>query len=145
LREIKKLIVHCSDSEFGNAQMIDSWHKQKGWDGIGYHAVICNGIEKWNSEYDKKTDGKIEAGRAIEKPGAHCKGENYDSIAICLIGIKEFTPLQIESLIAYIERQRERFGNILIKGHYEMKSGIEQGKTCPNIDMAEFRKTWSLN
>ena len=145
MRVIKQIIVHCSDSEFGNAEAINNWHKQRGWDGIGYHYVIMNGISEWNSEYDRKTDGKIETGRQIERPGAHCEGSNYDSIGVCLIGKDAFTPLQIESLLTIIERARERFGKLAIYGHYEKSSGKKQGKTCPNIDMVEFRKKWSLN
>jgi N-acetylmuramoyl-L-alanine amidase len=145
LRQIKKLIIHCSDSTFGNVEQIRKWHLEKGWADIGYHYVVCNGKIHSESEYKKEFDGKIESGRAIERPGAHCEGDNYDSIGICLIGIDIFTPLQIESLLTIIERTRERFGKIAIKGHYEMPSGKKQKKTCPNIDMVEFRKEWSLN
>ena len=145
MRQIKQIILHCSDSEFGNAQAINQWHLKRGFDMIGYHYVIMNGISEWNSEYDSKTDGKIETGRPIERPGAHCEGNNYDSIGVCLIGKDEFTPLQIESLLAIIERIRERFGKIPVYGHYEKASAKKQGKTCPNIDMIEFRKKWSLN
>lgn len=145
MRQIKKIILHCSALGYGNAKQIDGWHRKKGWDGIGYHYVVCNGLTEFNGEYDVKLDGKIETGRPLERPGAHCEGNNYDSIGVCLIGKDKFTHLQIESLLTIIERMRERFGKIAIYGHYEMKSGIKQGKTCPNIDMVEFRKEWSLN
>ena len=46
MREIKKIIIHCSDSEFGDAALIDKWHKERGWTGIGYHYVILNGCRK---------------------------------------------------------------------------------------------------
>ena len=45
VREIKKVIIHCSDSDFGTASVIDGWHKERGWDGIGYHYVITNGVQ----------------------------------------------------------------------------------------------------
>lgn len=145
MREIKQIILHCSDSEFGNSKAINNWHLKRGWDEIGYHYVITNGISEWNSEYDKKTDGIIETGRDIAKIGSHCKGENSDSIGVCLIGIAEFTPKQFESLQALIERLRERFGKLAIYGHCEKTSGRKQGKSCPNIDMDWLRKEWSLN
>jgi N-acetylmuramoyl-L-alanine amidase len=147
MRPIKQIIIHCSDSDFGNVNTIREWHKKPPFNfaDIGYHYVITNGYTTKKSEYDPKTDGKIETGRAIERPGAHCEGNNYDSIGVCLIGINEFTPLQIESLLAIIERIRERFGKIPVVGHYEKASAKKQGKTCPNIDMVEFRKQWSLN
>ena len=132
MRVIKQIILHCSDTETGNAKAIRKYHiEKKGWADIGYHYVIDR-------------DGKIETGRAIEHIGAHCKDENSDSIGICLIGIAEFTPSQFESLLTIIERTRERFGNIPVYGHYEKKSGKAQGKTCPNIDMDWLRTEWSL-
>ena len=145
MRPIKQIIIHCSDSDFGNANIIRKWHIEKGWADIGYHYVICNGYAKKASDYDPKTDGKIETGRAIEHIGAHCQGANSDSIGVCLIGIDKFTSLQIESLLTIIERIRERFGKIYVYGHYEKPSAKKQGKTCPNFDMDKFRKEWSLN
>ncbi|HQO23236.1 MAG TPA: N-acetylmuramoyl-L-alanine amidase [Spirochaetota bacterium] len=132
MRPIKKIILHCSDTETGNAKAIRKYHiEKKGFADIGYHYVIDR-------------DGKIETGRDIEKIGAHCEGDNSDSIGICLIGKKQFEEIQFENLLELIFRLRERFGNIAIKGHYEMKSGIKQGKTCPNIDMDWYRTKWSL-
>jgi hypothetical protein len=37
MRAIKQIIIHCSDSEFGNVIQIDRWHRERGWKGIGYH------------------------------------------------------------------------------------------------------------
>ena len=77
MREIEKLIFHCSATIEGqniSAATIKRWHvKDRGWSDIGYHYVI--GL-----------DGKIEAGRPVNKQGAHCKGENKTSIGICYIG-----------------------------------------------------------
>ena len=132
MRKIKQITLHCSGTEGGNVESIRKYHiEHNGWADIGYHYVIVKG-------------GAIETGRPIEKIGAHCPETNNDSVGICLIGIKDFDNEQIENLINLIFRLRERFGNIPVKGHYEMKSGIKQGKTCPNIDMNEFRTKWSL-
>lgn len=132
MREIKQIILHCSDTETGNAESIRKYHIEvKKWADIGYHYVIDR-------------DGKIETGRAIEKIGAHCEGCNSDSIGICLIGKTQFEDEQTESLLTLIFRLRERFGNVKIFGHYEKPSAKKQGKTCPNIDMDKFRRDWSL-
>ena len=43
MREIDKIIVHCSATPEGrdvSAATIDDWHKQRGWSGIGYHYVV---------------------------------------------------------------------------------------------------------
>lgn len=154
MREIKLIVVHCSTSEFGDAEYLNRVATEKGFSGadgilgtqddISYHYVIMNGKRTAKTAYDASLDGKIETGRPIEQQGAHCP-PNKNSIGICLIGNKDFTDKQIDSLVAVIERLRERFGLIPVKGHYEMASGIKQGKTCPNIDMVQFRKNWSLN
>ena len=69
--------------------MIDRWHKERGWTGIGYHYVILNGCRKASAAgfqpYKKEDDGLIETGRPVEEAGAHCGGENHDSIRIFLI------------------------------------------------------------
>ena len=95
MREINKIIIHCSDSEFGSKKLIDKWHKERGWDGCGYHYVITNGIDDYMVKYNKNHDGLVQEGRPIEKMGAHVKGHNKDSIGICLIGKSNFTPAQL--------------------------------------------------
>lgn len=76
MRTIDKIIVHCTatkaDRDF-HAADIDRWHKEKGWQGIGYHFVVC-------------LDGTIEIGRKIDKAGAHCEGQNKNSIGVVYVG-----------------------------------------------------------
>ncbi|WP_121022773.1 N-acetylmuramoyl-L-alanine amidase [Helicobacter vulpis] len=74
-RQIKKIIIHCSATKEGKnfkAADIDLWHKQRGFNKIGYHYVI--GL-----------DGLVERGRGLDEVGAHAQGHNYDSIGICYI------------------------------------------------------------
>ena len=76
MREIDKIIVHCSATQEGkdiSAATIDAWHKKRGWSGIGYHYVV--GL-----------NGNIEYGRSVYSTGAHVKGHNTGSIGICYIG-----------------------------------------------------------
>lgn len=133
MRQIKKLIVHCSASEFGDAKEIDRWHREKGWDCIGYHFVLCNGFRTSKSGYSTEVDGLIEAGRPVSMTGAHCKGQNADSIGICLIGVKDFTKTQMIKLDELLKRLMREYGLCLkdVYGHYE----FEPYKTCPNMDM----------
>lgn len=75
-RPVDKIIIHCAATypkQDIDAATIDRWHKELGWSGIGYHAVI-------------KKDGTLECGRDIEVIGAHCVGYNTCSVGICLIG-----------------------------------------------------------
>lgn len=75
-RPINEIILHCSATKEGldyKAKDIDKWHKQQGWNEIGYHYVI-------------DLDGTIEKGRDESKAGAHCLNHNKNSIGIVYIG-----------------------------------------------------------
>jgi hypothetical protein len=137
MREIKKIIIHCSDSPFGDAALIDQWHRDRGWDGIGYHYVIMNGYVK-KGIYDKCNDGVIEPGRHISKVGAHCFGQNKRSIGICLIGKYKFSANQLlESLPALVASLCKEYG--LTANDVYAHSEFNTGKTCPNIDAVLLR------
>ncbi|MCH5347505.1 MAG: N-acetylmuramoyl-L-alanine amidase, partial [Muribaculaceae bacterium] len=76
MRKISKIIVHCSATPAGrevSVAEIDRWHRARGFNEIGYHYVI--GL-----------DGQVHRGRAVEKVGAHCSGQNAESIGVCYIG-----------------------------------------------------------
>lgn len=137
MRPITGIIIHCSDSAFGDRKQIDTWHKQRGWNGIGYHYVILNGVTNSGDKYDPAKDGVMQDGRPLESIGAHCQGHNSGTIGICLIGKTKFTEKQMAKLIwfcgVYMDRFKIPFENV--KGHYE----YDKGKTCPNFDMNAFR------
>ena len=124
MREINKIIVHCSDSSSGRgdtAATIHDWHLQRAWDGIGYHYVILE-------------NGTVENGRPEYWKGSHCFGANAKSIGICLIGIDEFTAMQFESLRALICDLRDRYPGAAIAGHRD----YDNRKTCPSFDVAAW-------
>lgn len=131
MRGIDELIVHCSDSEFGDAETIDQWHKERGWSGIGYHYVILNGRRRSRDRFRPEDDGRIEVGRPLDTPGAHCRGHNKHSVAVCLIGRRHFTAEQLLRALPEIIRKVGKARKIVVKGHYE----YDGRKTCPNIDM----------
>ena len=86
--DIEFLIVHCSDTPDNkdvNAEFIHKMHLDNGWDGIGYHKIICR-------------SGKVENGRPEYWIGAHVKGKNDISLGVCLIGSKNFNVNQLTSL-----------------------------------------------
>jgi len=130
MRDIDKIIVHCSATKEGQeikAETIDQWHKQRGWSGIGYHYVIS-------------LDGRIEYGREITRQGAHVKGHNKGSIGICYIGgLDELlkpkdtrTPEQKESLLLIIRALKKMHPNATIHGHNEFAN-----KACPCFNVEE--------
>jgi hypothetical protein len=93
------IVVHHSDSAYGSAAIIDKWHRDRGFDELGYHFVIGNGTNSG--------DGQVEVGpRWIkQKWGAHDNAldnrYNTNGIGICLVGNFENnrpTAQQIKSL-----------------------------------------------
>ena len=136
MREINKIVVHCSATQEGkniSAATIDKWHKKRGWRGIGYHYVI--GL-----------DGLIELGRPVEQVGAHVKGHNKNSIGICYVGGVEAerdddgewvakdtrTPEQKESLLMLLKVLKKVHPTATIHGHNEFAA-----KSCPCFDAYE--------
>lgn len=120
------IVVHCSDSPNSiklSAKDIHSWHKEQGWDGIGYHFVITR-------------DGVIEAGRPLYWQGAHVRGHNAHSIGICLIGRDEYTSRQMRALERLIRRLKRVYVNSSVVGHYD----LDDKKTCPNFDVKQWWK-----
>jgi len=140
MRRIDKVIMHCSDSEWGSAEAIRGWHLERGWSDIGYHFVICNGIRHSDGVYSPNWDGVVEPGRPLWRVGAHCKGDNESSVGVCLVGVNDFTEDQFRASFILLNWIFEEVGeNLLVFGHNEMQSGKQQGKTCPNFDMNDFR------
>ena len=142
MRPIKKYIVHCSDSTFGDVDQIRSWHtmpppRGRGWKDIGYHFVICNGQITPKVAYQLGMDGIVRAGRPVEEIGSHCEGHNADSIGVCLIGIKKFTPAQMDALYTFLAAGLMKYGLKVtdVYGHHE----FNPEKSCPNLDMAKVR------
>lgn len=128
MRKINKIIVHCSATPEGReviVEEIDKWHKANGWKGIGYHYVVY-------------LDGSIHKGRDEKEVGAHCAGQNTNSIGICYIGGVEAdgktpkdtrTEAQKKSLLELLKKLKEKYPNATIHGHREFAS-----KACPSFD-----------
>lgn len=130
-KDVKLLIVHCSDSENHmdlNAIDIHKMHLDFGWDGIGYHKVICR-------------SGKIENGRPEYWKGAHVKGKNDLSLGVCLIGRDKFTKKQYSSLQKILRKWKLLYPNAKIIGHCDTE---ETQKTCPNFDVLTWSKRLNI-
>lgn len=147
MREIAKVILHCSDSRFGDARLIDTWHRSNGWTMIGYHFVIPNGYRRSTADYDIRADGIIERGRPLDEDhllepneiGAHTYKENEDSIGICLVGKTRFTVRQMVAAVELAEHLitiHPRLTHEDIRGHYEFNTK----KTCPGFSIQSFRR-----
>ena len=133
MRKINKIIIHCSATREGediSAAVIDGWHRDRGWSGIGYHYVVS-------------LNGNIEYGRPIDKQGAHVKDHNKGSIGICYIGGVESerssngkwiakdtrTCEQIASMLELIRILKKLHPGVEVFGHRDFST-----KACPSFD-----------
>lgn len=135
MREINKIIVHCSATKPSmdiGVEEIRRWHKGRGWDDIGYHTVI-------------RRNGEIEKGRDMGIAGAHAKGHNFGSIGVCLIGgidddgkaDDNYTLKQYNGLIQLISFYEMTFPIEEVLGHRDLP-GVN--KECPCFDVRAWLK-----
>ena len=126
-----RIVIHCSATppkrDIGRVE-IDQWHKARGWAGIGYHFVV-------------RRDGTLEYGREVTKLGAHSKGYNARSVAICLVGgVNEaskpesnFTDKQWAALERIVAALRLVWPAADVIGHNEVAR-----KACPSFNVQEW-------
>lgn len=129
MREINKIIIHCSATPENRKVTVDDirrWHiAERKWSDIGYHFVIHD-------------DGSLHEGRDVKKPGAHVKGYNENSIGICYIGGCDSkmnpkdtrTDAQKETLITIIKYFKTLYPEATIHGHNEFSD-----KACPSFNV----------
>ena len=126
------LVVHCSatrPSQDFDVNDIRRMHLQRGFFDVGYHFVI-------------KRDGTVQAGRPLDRQGAHVQGYNHLSIGVCMIGgvteddVKvpenNFTPEQFASLRNVLHMLKQKFPHAEILGHRDMP---HVHKACPSFDV----------
>ena len=132
MRKINKIIIHCTatpENRPHDVADITRWHLARGFNTIGYHYLI-------------HLDGTIEKGRPIEKQGAHCSGQNRNSIGICYVGgmTKDMkkakdtrTKEQKDSLIKLMHELIYKYNkDMTIHGHNEYAN-----KACPSFNVQE--------
>lgn len=123
-RLITKIIVHCSATKEGKdytAADIRQWHLARGFSDIGYHYVVYR-------------DGTVQPGRNVNIAGAHCLGQNTNSIGVCYIGGLDSnnnpkdtrTPAQKQALIKLLTQLKKMYPKATIHGHNEYAN-----KACP--------------
>ncbi len=124
INQPKKLIVHCSDfDQSHDVRDIHDWHKKRDFDGIGYHYIIDQ-------------QGYVHQGRPHYWQGAHTKGQNTDSLGICLLGKLDFHQRQFIALAGLI---------IILAANYDIEldkisphGRWDKSKTCPNFCVASL-------
>ena len=135
MRNINKIIVHCSATPEGKAFSVADirrWHLQRGFSDIGYHFVVY-------------LDGSVHVGRPLHKSGAHCIGQNKNSVGVCYIGglaADGITPADTRTEAQKVALQKLladlklRYPKALVLGHCELDY---RKPHCPGFDAAELR------
>ncbi|MBW8002408.1 MAG: N-acetylmuramoyl-L-alanine amidase [Planctomycetes bacterium] len=106
------VIVHHSATSYGNAAIIDKWHREGNkWKGVGYDFVIGNGT--------RSGDGEVEVTYRWrqQEVGAHCRTKdnwaNKEAVGICLVGNfnkRSPTAKQMASLKKLTHFLQKRYG-----------------------------------
>lgn len=137
MRAIDEIIIHCTATPEGrevSIAEIDSWHRQRGFKGIGYHYVI-------------HLDGRLSNGRPVEMIGAHCVNHNSRSIGVCYVGGTDRqgrakdtrTEAQRRALLKLCRELKAKYPKATIHGHNEFAA-----KDCPSFDVQAWRKDVGL-
>jgi len=154
MRRVERIVWHTAahgrDGQVFDttAAQIDQWHRERGWNGIGYNVVI-------------RFDGTIEKGRDPNKIPAAVPGLNKTTYHLCFSGhgdIAPLTPQQLESGIQHTIEMLHKYGlverflsepdGLIVMGHREVNELVRRGlapipttKTCPGklVDMDKVR------
>lgn len=140
-KSTKYLVVHCSATRPSldvGAKEIRQWHKNQGWEDIGYHYVI-------------RRDGKVEKGRAENLVGSHVKGFNATSVGVCMVGgvsqndftkpENNFTKEQFASLKTLLTSLSAKYPGAAVLGHRDFP---RVAKACPSFDARSWAKKEGL-
>lgn len=125
------LVVHCAAtraSDDVDVADIRRMHLQRGFIDIGYHYFI-------------KRDGTLQAGRPLDRQGAHVRGYNHLSVGVCMAGgvaedgvtpENNFTSAQFATLVKILkELKRDHFPHAEVQGHRDFPN---VHKACPCFD-----------
>lgn len=132
MRKINKIILHCAATPEGKdftVAQIDAWHRARKFNGIGYHYVIYR-------------DGSVHPGRPEERTGAHCTGQNGNSIGVCYIGgcaadgktpKDTRTSAQRKALEQLVKKLLAKYPGATVHGHNEFAA-----KACPSFNVKQW-------
>ena len=138
MNKVEYIIVHhtggtdknpLADSSNQTFEIVDTYHRSLGWDGIGYNWFI-------------EKSGLLRKGRDETKSGAHTIGYNNKSIGICLAGNFDVTlptEAQVVTLTNLLKEKIVQY-NIPIKNIVPHRKFA--GKTCYGNKLSD---DWSKN
>lgn len=125
--------MHCTATQDGKnikVEDINRWHKERGWNMIGYHYVVY-------------LDGTIHQGRSEDQIGAHCLKHNTNSIGVVYVGGLDAngkpkdtrTEAQKQGLRKLLTELKHKYPKAAIHSHKDFAP-----KACPSFDATEEYK-----
>ena len=101
------IVIHCTQTPADmdiDVEKVTQWHKDRGFDTIGYHYLI-------------KRDGTLQVGRDEDVTVAHAVQVNGTSIGVALVGggtpsmgwENNFTPVQFETLKSILLKLKDKY------------------------------------
>ena len=125
--------MHCTATQDGKnikVEDINRWHKQRGWNMIGYHYVVY-------------LDGTIHQGRSEDQIGAHCLKHNTNSIGVVYVGGLDAngnpkdtrTEAQKQGLRKLLTELKHKYPKATIHSHKDFAP-----KACPSFDATKEYK-----
>jgi len=129
----KYIIVHhtggtdanpLADTSHHTFEIVESWHLQKGWNGIGYNWFI-------------EKNGTIKKGRDEKLDGAHTIGYNSQSIGICLAGNFDATLPTAEQTASLKKLLTEKMAEYKIPAENIVPHRNFANKTCYGNKLSE--------
>ena len=143
MRQINLIIIHCSATKENHPftiQALETSHRKRGFNGIGYHYYI-------------RQSGEVINTRPLSRIGAHAKGYNRYSIGICYEGGLDKdgkpkdtrTPEQRAALRQLVNELLLRFPGCKVCGHRDLSPNLNRNgkveprewiKQCPCFDVA---------
>lgn len=145
MRKIDLIVIHCTATLAGKPftrDDIDAMHRRQGWSGIGYHYLV-------------ELDGHVAIGRDISKAGAHVRGHNRNSVAICYVGgigasgkaEDTRTTAQKEALEKKVRELLAAYPSARVRGHRDLSPDLDGDgkvephewlKMCPCFDVVQW-------
>ena len=132
MREIDEIVLHCTATPMGrevDIAEVRRWHTQgRNWSDVGYHFLI-------------QLDGSLQAGRPLEKQGAHVKGRNATTVGIAYVGGLNHDGKPADTMTVDQEETFEHlcFALQLVLARPLQVSGHNQysNKACPGFSVPE--------
>ena len=124
------LIFHHAESTKCSLEDIHSWHKIRGWVGVGYNFFI-------------RKDGTVYEGRPIWASDADAFGHNDDSLSCCFEGnfeVETMTDAQVKSGIELAKYCRKLYPRIRLCRHKDVNDTACPGKNFDNSIIIEGSK-----